>query len=132
MEEESTSDALGANLKNPRLLGLMIALSCGIFMAFTGVSTRVLKDTPTPIIVFYYTVGGLILTGLYLGIEACIIKEGFRFFNLYTGKQVLIALAASGFESGSLIFVTLAYQSDSSGFCALLSYMNIVYAYICD
>ena len=132
MEEHSTSDALGANLKNPRLVGLMIALSCGVFMALTAVSRRVLKDTPTSIVLFYYTVGSLIITGIWLGIEACFKNEGFRFFNLYTGKQILIALAASGFACGEMIFVTLAYQSDSSGFVALLSYMNIVYAYICD
>ena len=28
--------------------------------------------------------------------------------------------------------MTLAYQSDSSGFVSLISYMNIFYAYICD
>ena len=51
----------------------MISLVAAVFMAFTGVSTRVLKDTPTSIVLFYYTVGGIILTGLYLGIEAAII-----------------------------------------------------------
>ena len=28
--------------------------------------------------------------------------------------------------------MTLAYQSSSSGFVSLLSYLNIVYAYLCD
>ena len=28
--------------------------------------------------------------------------------------------------------MTMAYQSDSSGFVSLVSYMNIFYAYVCD
>ena len=43
-----------------------------------------------------------------------------------------MAFFASWFDVGALCFGTIAYQKDSSGFVALISFMNIVYAYICD
>ena len=43
-----------------------------------------------------------------------------------------IAAGASGFDSLSLLGVTVAYQADSSSFVSMLSYLNIVYAYIAD
>ncbi len=81
---------------------------------------------------FYFTISGIVMTSLYLGIEAGILKPGFRLLEQYTGEQILIAIAASAFDTSALVFMTLAYQSDSSGFVALLSYMNIVYAFLCD
>ena len=70
------------------------------------------------------------MTAIFLIIEA-IINGGTRLTE-YTARQYGIAVAASLCETLALCTVTMAYQKDSSGFVALISYMNIVYAYICD
>jgi len=44
----------------------------------------------------------------------------------------LIAFGSAGFDSLSLSMLTIAYKADKSGFVSLFSYMNIVYAYLCD
>ena len=36
------------------------------------------------------------------------------------------------FDFAVMASITIAYQSDSSGFVSLFSYLNIVYGYICD
>ena len=48
------------------MLGLMLALIGAFLVAIIGVSTRMLKQVPFSIILFYYSIGGLILTGLFL------------------------------------------------------------------
>ena len=90
-----------------------------------------LKDTPTPVIVLYHTIGGLILTSLFIIFDGLLSEDGFRFAE-YTARQYGICLAASLFDTVGLICFTTAYQADASGFVALISFMNIVYAYICD
>ena len=109
----------------------MCALVGGVAAAFCAVSSRMLKEIPLPIIVFYHTVGGLLLTGAFIGIECLITGKGSRLTE-YTGKQYLICLGAAACDTIALFSDTLAFQKDSSGFVALISYMIIVYAYICD
>ena len=112
-------------------LGYILALTCAFLYAILAVSSRGLRDVPTPIVGFWHTVGGLIGTSLFICIEAAVVGEGFRLAN-YTLRMYLIAAVGSVFDSGAMLCSTLAYQSDSSGFVALISYMNIVYSFICD
>ena len=63
----------------------MCALVAGITMAFLGVSSRMLKEHPLPIIIFYHTLGGLLATSVYIGIESAISENGSRLTN-YTGR----------------------------------------------
>ena len=113
------------------ILGLGLALTAGIVVSFCAVTSRLLKETPMPVLVFYHTVVGFTFTLVYILVEMWITGNGFRLAQ-YTSHDYLICLCASAFDAGALIGVTVAYQVDSSGFVALISYMSIVYAYICD
>ena len=109
----------------------MLALASGISMSFLAVATRSLKTLRPEIIIFYYTLFGLISTSIFIPVEMSITSLPSRLMS-YTGRQYLIAIAASAFDAGSLIGNTIAYQSDRSGFVSLVSYMSIVYAYMSD
>ena len=89
-----------------------------------------LKQHPLQLIIFYHTFTGLILTTAYIGIDAAV--AGAWRMTEYTTKQWLICIAASAADVIALNTDTLAYQKDSSGFVALISYVNIVYGYACD
>ena len=129
-DEEGIISEEEASEVRDNIAGLGCALVAAFIMGFCAVSSRMLKDTPTPIIIFYHTIGGFVMTGLFVLIESLV--NGNLRMTEYTSRQWLIALAASACETCALFTVTLAYQRDSSGFVALISYMNIVYAYICD
>ena len=121
----------GDSEEDQTLIGLIFALSAGIMMAFCAVTTRALKSVPTPIVIFYHTIGGMLLTGSYVLIEMWVTNSPSR-FSEYTARQLGIAVGASAFDTGALLSVTAGYQCDSSGFVSMLSYLNIVYAFICD
>ena len=95
------------------------------------VLSRALQNTPTGIILFYNCIFGMIFMSLYVGVEILITGEPSR-MREYTSRHYMIALAAGFLDFNMAGFLTLAYQSTSSGFVSLLSYMNIVYAYLCD
>ena len=128
--EGTISDEEASEIRD-NIAGLGCALFAAFVMAFCAVSSRMLKDSPTPIIIFYHTIGGFVMTSIFVLIECLVTGEGTRMTE-YTGRQWAIAFAASACDMCALFSVTLAYQRDSSGFVALISYMNIVYAYICD
>ena len=109
----------------------MLALACSVVYAGCAVSTRILKDTPTPVILFYHTVGGFTATLIFLLVEMWITGNPLRLLG-YDKSTWLKGILAAWFDVGALVFITIAYQKDSSGFVALFGYMNIVYAYICD
>ena len=112
-------------------MGFALAMVASVVMSFCAVTTRLLKGTPPAVMVFYHTIGGLILTGIYM-IGSWLITGHGSYLTQYTAYQLGICFCSCLFEVFALLGVTVAYQSDSSGFVALISYMNIVYAYICD
>ena len=63
----------------------MISLLGGVAMAFCAVSSRMLKKHPLPVIIFYHTIGGLLATCAFIGIESAISENGSRLPE-YTGK----------------------------------------------
>lgn len=58
----------------PTLLGLTIALVSAVVAALCAVLNRALKEIPTPIILFYHSIGGLTLAIAYIAIEALVTK----------------------------------------------------------
>ena len=109
----------------------MLALASGLAMSFLAVSTRSLRTLRPEIIIFYYTLFGLIITSIFIPVEMSITSMPSRLMS-YTGRQYWIVIAVSAFDAGSMIGNTFAYQSDRSGFVSLISYMSIVYAYMSD
>ena len=73
---------------------------------------RSLKDIPTPIVVFYHTIGGMSVAAAYILIEALVTGEGKRLAT-YTGLKYCIVSTASIFDSIELITKTVAYQAIS-------------------
>ena len=70
-------------------------------------------------------------TVIYIAIEYFVKEESLRLAN-YTERQYMLASIASLFYVGSFFGSQTAFQFDSSGFIALLSYVTIVYAYFVD
>ena len=91
-----------------------------------------LKQIETSIILFWYTLMGFIATLVFIFGEMAIKGSPFRLFGEYTGHQMLICFGAAVFDNLSLVGLTIAFRADKSGFVALLSYLNIVWAYMAD
>ena len=89
-------------------MGLAIALVAGVVMAFCIVTSRSLKATPTPVVIFYHTVGGIIFTSAYVLIEMWVANIPSRFLD-YTGRQYGIAIGAAAFDSTALLSGTFAF-----------------------
>ena len=114
------------------MLGLIFGLVAAGCMAGLAISTRSLKTIATSIILFWYCVGGMIMTGLYLIVELIVNSGNVGRFRSYSSEAYAFASASTLFDAASLCLITVAYQSDKSGFVALLMYLNIVWAYLAD
>ena len=90
------------------MLGLMFALASAFLDAVCAVLNRALKETPTPVIIFYHTIIGFIIAWIYIITEMLITGNGTRLSD-YTLHQYLIVAAASVFDSGALLLGTLAF-----------------------
>ena len=133
-KDSDSSDGEASSVEegeDEKLLGLIYALLAAITMAICAVCNRSLKQTHTAVICFFHACGGLFMASTYILIEFLLSDDGLR-MKQYTGRQFWIATGAATFNSGANITSTIAYQCDSSGFVSLISYVNIVYAYICD
>jgi len=77
-------------------------------MSGLAISTRKLKQVPTSIVLFWYCVGGIVFTCLYLLIE--VIVAGKRdTFDSYSGRAYLFALGSACFDTLGISMLTLAY-----------------------
>ena len=82
MIDEAGSDVDFESQEN--LIGLGLALTAGFIMSFCAVTSRLLKDTPTPVVIFYHTIGGIVMTSTYMIIDAWVSGNGTRLTE-YTG-----------------------------------------------
>ena len=62
--------------EDQQLLGIIIMCTTAVIFAFCCVSSRMLRDVPTGLVVFFYTCGGMVMSGSYILIEAAITGEG--------------------------------------------------------
>ena len=113
-------------------LGLILALCSGLTNGLIAVSSRSMKVVRPQVIMFYYSLFGYSASVIFIFVEMAFMSEPQSRLGIYTGRQYLIALAAASFDIGSFTGNTVAYQSDKSGFVALISYMSVVYAFLCD
>ena len=114
-------------------LGLVIALVASVCSAFCAVLNRSLKAVPLNIIVFYHCLGGMVISVLYILIEAWMNNSGsgLRIFS-YTGRMYAICGISSALDNLCLYLFIIAFTADTSGFVSLLSYTRIVWAYLTD
>ena len=101
-------------------------------LAICCVLIRYLRAIPGPVVVFYHALGGLITTACYMGFKDYYSGDGFMKLTEYSFDQYCIAMLGSISYAGAFIGNNMAFQSNSSSFVALLSYMTIVYAFIFD
>ena len=62
----------------------MLALACGFIYAVCAVANRMLKETPTPVVLFYHTLGGFVATLMFLLLEMWIKGTKFKLFTAYS------------------------------------------------
>ena len=88
---------------------------------------------PLNVIVFYHCLGGMIISVLYILIEALLNNSGggLRIFS-YTGRMYAICAISSALDNLCLYLFIIAFTADTSGFVSLLSYTRIVWAYLTD
>ena len=103
-----------------------------IFVSFGSVFVRILKDTPTPVIVFYHALLGTILASACIGTEVALHgTEALRFYS-YSKRQMVIATGAAVLDTGALLCNNLAFQLGNASFVSLFTFLNIVYAFFID
>ena len=93
-------------------------------------TSRALKETPAPIILFYHCINGTVLIWIYIFIEYAITNK-FR-MSEYTLEMWLIVYGVAFIDSFALLASLVAFQYDSAGFAGLVSYVIIVYSFMCD
>ena len=128
------ADDLVVQEENPydRLtLGLMLAMCSSICNGFAAVLNRRLKETPAAILAIWQSFIVAFTLGVYILIEAAITGNGFR-FAAYTSSMYGLAEIGAICNVACMFCYIISFQSDSSGFVALLSYLRIGYAYACD
>ena len=116
---------------NRMTLGLGLAMCSSICNGFAAVLNRRLKETPAPILAIWQSFLVAFVLGIYILIEAAITGNGFR-FAAYTGSMYGLAEIGAICNVACMFCYIISFQSDSSGFVALLSYLRIGYAYACD
>ena len=113
-------------------LGYSLVFLTSWVYASNCILNRALKGVHHAVVMFWHGVLGLTLALTGVFIDAYINPvEGIRIFN-YDTKVYMLMLAATLFDSIAVNAVTIAFQSDSSGFVALIGYMNILYAFLAD
>ena len=97
--------------------------------AVCSVFNRKLKQIDyTALMVYHGLIGGT-LASLYILLEGLIKGGEFRFYTL---EQYLILFGAATWDTSACYSMTIAYQSDSSGFVSLLGYAIILYGFLSD
>ena len=135
-EEEVITEDSGGHVSKTELLGYILIFCTSWCMATCSVLSRALKATQSSVIMFWHGILGLIfafsgITFVELTGSGEAASSGLTLLS-YTSQVYLILTAGVLCDSIALNCFTIAFQSDSSGFLALLSYSNILYAFIAD
>ena len=119
------------------MLGYSLVFLCSWIYAGNCVLNRALKQVHHSIIMFYHGLLGLSVATVVVLSESMILAksesdyQGMRILN-YEGNLYWIILGAILFDSLAVNCLTIAYQSDSSGFVAIISFITIVYSFVAD
>lgn len=124
VDEDATEESQGLN---PKLLGIILAMSAAWFIATQNVINRVAKSMDPLVLLFYYGLIGTLLWGV-------ITFQSGSMANIltYSDSQCQQLFAAVGFDLLYCFANLVAFQSGSSGFVGLISYLTIIYSFICD
>ena len=115
------------------ILGYALIFATAWVYAVVCILNRALKAVHHAVVLFWHGACGVTLASLAVLIEgwASADGNGIRLFH-YDGRVYLMLLGASLFDCLMINSVTIAFQSDSSGFVSLISYLSILYAFAAD
>lgn len=99
--------------------------------AMANISNRRLKQVHYTVIGFYHTLFGIVMLGSYLLYQKMFTDE--TVFHLFNREGLFYMMFFTSIL-GVLEYNTrnVAYQVDSSGFIALISYTNVFYGFVAD
>ena len=80
---------------------------------------------------FYLGFVGTVGYAVFIVIQTWINDEQFTLLS-YSGRQYLLVLCGCMFDSLSMNCLIFAFQSSSSGFVSLFTYLTIVYSLLAD
>jgi len=129
--DESSPQYTGTSL----IIGYCIIFATAWVYAANCVLNRALKGINSGVIMFWHGILGITLASIAVGIDFGIndagTGNGVQLFN-YSKEVYGLMLAATLFDTLGVNAVTIAFQSDSSGFVSLISYINVIYAFLAD
>jgi len=129
--EEMTEEYAEANPYDRQNIGVYLSLSGAVILAAQTVAYRALKTVRPEVSIFYNSLFGFGASALYLFGEMIVTGRETRLAS-YTGRQYGFVLASATFDLGVMAGNTIAYAKDRQGFVALVSYMSLVYCFLCD
>ena len=115
--------------KPSELLGIFICFFMSWLYAGCNVINRKLKDVHFAIVGFYHPLSGLIMFGVYYLVMLIWYGKVFEVhdWSVYGGLIIMCVL-----DFVSLNSQNIAFQSDSSGFVAVIGYLIIFYGFLAD
>ena len=103
--------------------------------ASNGILNRALKGIDSCVIMFWHGTIGLTMAFSAVIVEYLVVdnREGYgiHLFNM-SWKLFGLMCTATMFDTLAVNSFTIAYQSDSSGFVSLISYVSVIYAFVVD
>mmetsp|Transcript_2371 Transcript_2371/g.3266 ORF Transcript_2371/g.3266 Transcript_2371/m.3266 type:complete len:262 (+) Transcript_2371:399-1184(+) len=133
---DEASEAIETNYSSSQLiLGYSLVLLTSWIYASNCVLNRALKGINSGVIMFWHGLLGIMLALAAVTIEYFARDHGtgagFHLFNMEP-KLTGLLLAATMGDTLAVNSMTIAFQSDSSGFVSLISYVNVIYAFLAD
>ena len=115
------------------IFGFVIMIITSWVYAFNCILNRALKQVNAAVIIFYSGCFGFTVAACILLVEHFLSDRtgGIRVFH-YDRSQYMLLVGAMLFDTMANFGATIAFQADSAGFIALVSYVCIVYGFLAD
>ena len=115
------------------MLGYILIFICAWTYAVNCVMVRALSFMHSSVLMFWHGVLGLIMAAIAIAAMALANPSGsgLSLFS-YDLQTYGIILAATLFDTLAINSQTIAFQSGSSGFVSLISYVSVLYAFLSD
>lgn len=117
------------------IIGYTLVLAVAWTYASANILNRALKDVSTSLIMFWHGALGILIAIVAISIEYFAVDmgtgNGLHIFNMSL-KCFGYMFAATLADTLTVNAMTIAFQSDSSGFVSLLTYFNVIYAFVAD
>merc|ERR1712151_49606 len=114
-----------------RMLGVFLTFTSAWLCAGLLASNRLLKGPDQWIIIFFHGFIGLFMSICYFTCEMYLFDDAL-FFTKYTSMQYFLTVMACVSDATAIYAGLKAAQSSNLGFVGLISYTQIMYAFILD